>query len=238
MVAAKKQRKDRILLLEDDPSLGETLRERLAKENYEVLWVKDIFEATRTITKDHGFSIGIFDINLPDGSGYEFAKLFRKYGIPFLFVTALGDAEHRLQGFEIGAEEYIPKPFHLKELLLRVQHVLENHSSKRALSVNGFQIRFASMQIIDPNGNVLNPSPKDFQVLQLLIERSPKVLSREELLDAVWGVDSMGNQRTIDNAIVRVRDLLQDSDAALIRSVRGVGYQWTVDLKQEGNNNE
>lgn len=218
----------RLLLLEDDPSLGETLRDRLIKESYEVVWAKDIFEATRCMERDRGFALGILDVNLPDGSGYEFAKNFRdKYKIPFLFVTALSNAEHRLHGFELGAEEYIPKPFHLKELLLRVRHVLESHAPRRALEVNGFRICFASMQVTAPDGKVHQPSPKDFQLLQLLIERAPKVLSREELLDAVWGADKLGNQRTIDNAVVRLRDLLSDRDGSLIRSVRGIGYQWS-----------
>lgn len=213
----------RLLLVEDDPTLGVTLKERLAGEGYQVQWASTAAAARAAFTERSDWDLVLFDVGLPDGSGFELAAEWKKK-VPFLFVTALSDAEHRLNGFELGAEEYIPKPFHLKELLIRVKHVLDNHSVKRSLEVNGSAIDFTAMTVVDGNGETQRPAAKDFQLLTLLIERAPRVLSRDEILDAVWGKDHLGNARTVDNAIVRLRGLFKTSP---IRSVRGVGYQWT-----------
>lgn len=210
----------KLLLVEDDPTLGLTLKERLTREGYSVHWAASA-EAARAGFQAGPWDLVIFDVGLPDGSGFELAGEW-KGKAPFLFVTALSDAEHRLRGFELGAEEYIPKPFHLKELLIRVKHVLENHAHRRTLQVQGLEIDLDAFTV-KKDGKTLNTAPKDIQLLALLIEKSPKALTRDEILTAVWGADHLGNQRTVDNAIVRLRDLFTGN---FIRSVRGVGYQW------------
>lgn len=215
----------RLLLVEDDPTLGLTLKERLSSEGYSVHWAASA-EAARSSFQGGPWDLVIFDVGLPDGSGFELAGEW-KGKAPFLFVTALSDAEHRLRGFELGAEEYIPKPFHLKELLIRVKHVLENHAHRRTLKVQGLEIDLDAFTV-KKDGKAVNAAPKDIQLLALLIEKSPKALSRDEILNAVWGADHLGNQRTVDNAIVRLRDLCGN----FIRSVRGVGYQWMENDEQ------
>jgi two-component system phosphate regulon response regulator PhoB len=213
----------RLLLVEDDPTLGVTLKERLVNEGYQVQWASTAAAARTAFRERTDWDLVLFDVGLPDGSGFELAAEF-KTRIPFLFVTALSDAEHRLHGFDLGAEEYIPKPFHLRELLLRVKHVLENHARVHPpLTVAGSVIDFAAMSVKSGNAEAQHPAAKDFQLLQHLIEKSPRVLTRDEILDAVWGKDHLGNARTVDNAIVRLRGLFSEST---IRSVRGVGYQW------------
>jgi two-component system phosphate regulon response regulator PhoB len=217
----------RLLLVEDDPTLGVTLKERLASEGYQVQWAATAAAARTAFHERTDWDLVLFDVGLPDGSGFELAAEWKER-VPFLFVTALSDAEHRLHGFDLGAEEYIPKPFHLRELLLRVRHVLENHASVASarrvpLSVGGAQIDFGALSVRTSDGEVHHPAAKDFQLLTLLIDRSPKVLTRDEILDAIWGKDHLGNARTVDNAIVRLRGLFDESP---IRSVRGVGYQW------------
>ncbi len=219
----------RLLLVEDDPTLGVTLKERLLSEGYQVQWAATAAAARTAFSERTDWDLVLFDVGLPDGSGFELAAEW-KTKIPFLFVTALSDAEHRLLGFELGAEEYIPKPFHLKELLLRVRHVLENHSVKRMLVLEGAEIDFSAMCVRDHNGETQRPAAKDFQLLQLLIDRAPRVVSRDEILDSVWGKDHLGNARTVDNAIVRLRGLFKNSP---IRSVRGIGYQWTPGEENE-----
>jgi two-component system phosphate regulon response regulator PhoB len=211
----------RLLLVEDDPTLGVTLKERLNSEGYYVRWAPNAAEAQSAFTEN--WDLVVFDVSLPDGSGFDLAKEMNGR-VPFLFITALSDAEHRLRGFELGAEEYIPKPFHLKELLIRVRHVLENHAVKRTVGGPGFEVDLQGLTIKFEDGRVERPATKDFQVLALLIERAPKALTRDEILDAVWSADHLGNQRTVDNAIVRLRGLFPGNP---IRSVRGVGYQWT-----------
>jgi DNA-binding response OmpR family regulator len=221
----------KLLLVEDDPSLGETLLERLRKEGYHVVWSSSLAEA-RTQVAGLAFDLIILDVTLPDGSGFTFAReVKRDKPTPFIFVTAMNSAEHRLEGYEIGAEEFIPKPFHLKELLLRVRHVLDTHPP-----VDGTQIRLGDVVIdfdlravLSGKGEKEFLATRDFQLLRLLIESAPQVVSRDEILDQVWGEDRFPSQRTVDNSIVRLRQVLGDSGGKVIRSVRGVGYQWVAE---------
>lgn len=215
----------RLLLVEDDPTLGVTLKERLGSEGYEVQWASSATAARQAFRERADWDLVLFDVGLPDGSGFELAAEWKKR-VPFLFVTALSDAEHRLRGFDLGAEEYIPKPFHLRELLLRVRHVLESHArayTRPPLAAGGSLIDFAALTVRTSDGEVHHPAARDFLLLTLLVDRSPRVVSRDEILDSVWGKDHEGNARTVDNAIVRLRGLFDESP---IRSVRGVGYQW------------
>lgn len=216
----------KLLLVEDDVTLGETLKERLAKEQYDVTWVETQAAAEAAISQ-MTFDLIVLDVGLPDGNGFDLARKVRATrSTPFLFVTAMNSAEHRLEGFEIGAEEYIPKPFHLKELLIRVRHVLEHHKVSSELRVGEKVIDLDAMAIVQPNGEREFLPARDFQLLKLLIDVSPRVVSRDEILNEVWGEDKFPSHRTVDNTIVRLRQALGDSGGRYIRSVRGVGYQW------------
>ena len=222
----------RLLLVEDDRSLGATLCERLSRESYDVSWVDTQQRALKKLNECM-WDLVILDVGLPDGSGFDLARHIKdRTPVPLMFLTALGTAEHRLRGFEIGAEEFIPKPFHLRELLLRVKHVLENHSVVRQVTCNGRSIELGSRAIVQPNGQREFPAVHDFELLQLLITNTPRVISRNEIVDAVWGEDKLPNQRTIDNMIVRLRQSLGDTSSKYIRSVRGIGYQWCGDAEQ------
>jgi len=219
----------RLLLVEDDRSLGATLCERLQRENYEVSWAETKQRALKTLAEGL-WDLVILDIGLPDGSGFELARHIKaSTSLPIMFMTALSTAEHRLEGFEIGAEEFIPKPFHLQELLLRVRHVLENHPVQRQINCNGRVIELVTRVIVQPDGQREYPAARDFELLQLLITSSPRVVSRNQILDVLWGEDKFLNQRTVDNMIVRLRQLLGDTSSTSIRSVRGIGYQWCGD---------
>jgi DNA-binding response OmpR family regulator len=219
----------RLLLVEDDRSLGATLHERLLREPYDVAWVETKQRALKKL--DEGlWDLVILDIGLPDGSGFELARHIKESGsVPIMFMTALSTAEHRLEGFEIGAEEFVPKPFHLRELLLRVKHVLDRYPVRHQVSCNGRVIELESRVIVQPDGRREHPAARDFDLLQLLITSSPAVTSRNQILDVLWGEDRFLNQRTIDNMIVRLRQSLGDTNSSFIRSVRGIGYQWCGD---------
>lgn len=234
----------RLLLVEDDDSLGATLQERLVRKGHEVKWVQRA-QLARKAVEQSSFDLIIFDVGLPDGNGFELAKeISITNKTPFLFVTAQTTAEDRLQGFEIGAEEYIPKPFHLKEFLLRVEHVLKNHleshvSASASLSpqtdlvtvlVDGVVIDWGAMTV-QRRGESQKQfiATKDFLVLKLLFDQAPRVVSRDEILDGVWGETQFPSNRTVDNVIVRLRQILGEMNAKKIRSVRGVGYQWVGD---------
>lgn len=216
-----------ILLVEDDKSLGETLTERLSKE-YRVLWAQSVQAAKEILVKERGLDLVILDLGLPDGTGFDVAEYIRSENLHplFIFLTAQADAEARLKGFEIGAEEFIPKPFHLKELLIRVKHVLELHAVQSEISIEGVHINFTTMAVRKVDGQIEYPPVTDLKILQFLIERAPRAVSRDEIINEVWGLDKNPSHRTIDNTIVRLRQMIGEKGESYIRSVRGVGYQW------------
>jgi len=223
----------KLLLVEDDTSLATTLKERLTKEGYSICWVNTLAKARTEITNSAPNLI-ILDVGLPDGSGFDLAKELsdKKLSIPFLFLTALASAPERLKGFELGAEEYIPKPFHLKELLLRVKHVLDAHkhvreSLQKKFFFHGHVIDFESYQIFTPEQKVISLSARDSGLLQLLINEKHRVVSRDEILDRLWGEENFPTNRTIDNSIVRLRQSLGKHGLKAIKSIRSVGYRWT-----------
>lgn len=216
----------RVLLVEDDASLGQTLVERLAKEGHHVEWARSVRDA-RARLEAHAWDLAIVDVRLPDGSGFGLARELRgRSAMPIMFMTALNSAENRLEGFEIGADEYLPKPFHLKEFLLRVRHVLGRQHARRVVHAAGCDIDLAAMTVTRAGARV-QLQARDCQVLKLLIDAAPRVVPRSEILDRIWGESRFPTPRGIDNAIVRLRQALDSQDA--IRSVRGVGYQWTVE---------
>lgn len=218
----------RVLLVEDDHSLGKTLEERLIKEGLDVTWV-DTLASGRAAAAAGAWDLAIVDVMLPDGSGFDLAPQIRQRSLtPIMFMTALNSAESRLTGFELGADEYLPKPFHLKEFILRVRHVLTTQPPRRVLQVGAATIDWDAMAVDHPSRKRVFLQVKDFRVLSMLVEAAPRAVGRSEILDRVWGIEEFPTQRTVDNAIVRLRQALGDEDGRFIRSVRGIGYQWAA----------
>ncbi|MCB1160343.1 MAG: response regulator transcription factor [Leptospiraceae bacterium] len=228
----------KLLLVEDDRSLGATLKDRLKKEGYDISWVESLENARKELQM--GFpDLLILDVGLPDGSGFELAKELgqKPNPPPFLFLTAVAGAQDRLRGFELGAEEFIPKPFHLKELLLRVKHVLDAHrhvyealAFQRSIEYKNFTIDFKSYTIQEKDKPLQRLAVRDMNLLALLISQKHRVVSRDEILDKLWGEDSFPTNRTIDNAIVRLRQIFGENGQEAIQSVRGVGYRWIGEI--------
>lgn len=214
-----------LLLVEDDEGLGETIKERLEKEKFRVRLEKTYNSALETLNTEE-FSLAILDLRLPDGSGFDLAKILRTKNpnLPFLFLTAQAGAKERLLGFELGAVEFIPKPFHLKEFMIRLERVLAQTKPNlgKKWKYGNIEIHLDSFEIKTKAGSVLL-SKRDCALLSLLLSNSDKVFSRSEILDELVGEESFPTERTIDNAIVRLRDALGDES---IRNVRGVGYKW------------
>ncbi len=217
----------KVLLVEDDLGLGQTLSERLSRD-YDITWCKTYNEAwTYFVQNSQHIDLAVLDVGLPDGNGFDLGKKIKThYNTPILFLTAQSDAENRLQGYEIGAEDFIPKPFHLKELLLRLNHVLKEHTTLKEYQLESVTVNFNDMSIKSNSGKLDYPPVSDMKVLKLLIEKSPDILSRDEIINEIWGQDKMISHRTIDNTIVRLRQLLEGD---YIRSVRGTGYQWLTE---------
>jgi DNA-binding response OmpR family regulator len=216
----------RILVVEDDWSLGATLRDCLTKEGYEVVWTRTKVAASEAVNKN-SFDLYLLDVGLPDGNGFELARMLPLK--PFIFLTAQGDAESRLRGYDVGAEEYIPKPFHLRELLIRVRHVLDNHMPSSGLELGNIRVNFESFEFFR-NGEKENVAAKDLMLLKLLVTESPRAVTRDEAINSLRGEDKFPSNRTVDNAIVRLRTALGEHSAR-IESVRSVGYRWTSDIK-------
>ena len=217
----------RVLIVEDEPSLGRTLSERLVKEKLDVTWVQTVAAAQQALAGGR-WDLAVVDVKLPDGSGFGLARHIKRSSLtPVMFMTALNSAENRLEGFEIGADEYLPKPFHLREFLLRVRHVLATQKVSEVVDVAGRRIDLGALTVTAAEGTKVFLQVRDARVLKLLIEAAPNAVDRSEILDRVWGRDQFPTTRAVDNAIVRIRQALRDEDGELIRSVRGIGYQWT-----------
>jgi DNA-binding response OmpR family regulator len=217
----------RILLVEDDASLGRTLAERLEREKLRVEWAQTV-AAARELLRAPQWDLAIVDVKLPDGSGFGLARLIKKQSVtPIMFMTALHSAEHRLEGFEIGADEYLPKPFHLREFILRVRRLLTLRAVPRTIDVAGRVIDLDRLTISRRDGHVTPLQVRDCRVLKLLIDSAPRTVDRSDILNQVWGDDRFPTPRAVDNAIVRLRQALGDPGSELIVSVRGIGYRWT-----------
>lgn len=217
----------KIMIVEDDRVLGKLLTEKL-NENYQVVLSADKATALLRLKNEGPPDLIILDVGLPDGNGFEIAEFIKisKPLLPIIFLTAQADANSRLRGYEIGADEYIPKPFHLKELLIKIQHIFELHQLKNELLLENCSIYFNELCLERKDGSIEYPAANDLKVLQFLVKQSPNVVSRDEILNSIWGTDKNINHRTVDNTIVRLKKLLGTENEVFIRSVRSVGYQW------------
>jgi len=227
-----------VLLVEDEKNLGETLRDYLRTKKFNVELATSCAEAR---IKFNQFSPAIvtLDIGLPDGSGLELGKEFRKLrkDCVLLFCSALNDPRLRVEGLEIGAEDYITKPFELKEFTLRLDRILK---SRQLTLHNPDQVTFGSLifwpkrfEIQDASGEITPLGQKECAILELLLERKNEVVSRDEMIESIWGENSFPTNRTVDNYIVKLRkwaDSSIDGDLKII-SVRGIGYK----LELKGN---
>jgi len=218
-----------LLLVEDDSSLGETLKERLEKEGYKISWHRTA-SAARAFFEQQKVDGAIIDIGLPDGDGFTLARDFRaSYTIPILFLTAMNSAEYRLEAYELGATDYIPKPFHLKELLLRLEKVFA--SSSEPIVSGDLRLQSKKMEVASLKNPELTKqiALRDFELLLFFIRNESTIISREEILQQVWKGSDGSHPRTVDNAVVRLRHLLRELDSSnQIHSVRGAGYQWKI----------
>jgi two-component system alkaline phosphatase synthesis response regulator PhoP len=228
----------KLLVVEDEKNVGLTLIERLRRENFDVTWATTAIEARQAIEKN-SFHLALMDVGLPDGSGFDVASFLRSKqpGTAIIFLTAFGNPEDRVRGLELGAEDYVVKPFHLKELILRVQNGLKRAKyintplspGEDSVKIGKATIHFSKFEA-EVDGTSVSLTHKETALLKLLVEKKGKVVSRDEILAQVWGSSTEGDEdfpssRTVDNFIVRLRRLVEVDDTPIIKSVRGVGYQ-------------
>lgn len=227
----------KILLVEDEESLAVGLEYNLTEEGFSVTIASDGLEAIKLFKKNgNDFDLIILDIMLPFYDGFEVAREIRKAStqIPILMLTARSATEDVVEGLEIGADDYITKPFDLKELLLRVKRMLRRKSWYRPIDPEKLIYRFGNNEINFENlsctagDNKFRLTKREAMVLKYLIDHQKKIVSREELLDKVWGLSSAIETRTVDNFIARLRKYFEPnpSHPIFIKSVRSAGYMF------------
>jgi two-component system alkaline phosphatase synthesis response regulator PhoP len=228
----------RLLMVEDERNVADTLMERLRSAGYEVVRAESVLAARRAISEGGPFQLALLDVGLPDGNGFELARLLRERApaTAIIFLTAHASPEDRVRGLELGADDYMGKPFLFRELLLRVQNCLKRAQDLAQVpgEMRG-QVRIGRALVdferfcatVDGENHSL--THKECSVLRLLAERVGKAVSRDEILDRAWSADEFPTSRTVDNFIVRLRKLVEadPADPRVIRSIRGVGYLLT-----------
>lgn len=225
-----------ILLIEDNDLLGASLIDNLQMENFTVDWVQDGETGLNAAMKGVHDLI-ILDLSLPKLDGFEILSTVRKsHNTPVLILSAKSTVQDKIQGLELKADDYLTKPFHFKELLLRVQSVLRRSQPKekdlKRLKIGNANFDFDAQQV-EIKGGVEKLTDKETRVLKLLLTYSNQVVAREKILDLVWGYNNYPSTRTIDNMIVKFRKWIEidPTNPTIITSHRGIGY--SLMLKEE-----
>jgi len=237
-----------ILVVDDEAKIRNLLRNCFEPEGFGVFEAENTKQLYACIDK-RDIHLITLDLNLGKENGLAIAAELRsKSDIPIIIVTGKGDVIDTVVGLEMGADDYIAKPFHVREVIARARSVLrrseirsdlhhetnEDHKTKNATSYhfNNWTANFDSFELFDPDGKLCELTSADFKLLKVLLENPKRVLSRDQIMDQLNGNDWSPYDRTIDNQIARLRKKLEDdpSKPKLIKTVRGVGYTFTADV--------
>ena len=219
----------KIFVLEDDSAIGMGLSYSLENEGYSVTLAKTVSDALNIIENEL-FSLYILDLTLPDGSGYDVCKKIKEKGdLPVIFLTAYDDEVNVVMGFELGADDYISKPFRLKELLVRIKSVLRRYNKDSAdgiIKIKELTINTNEAKVYK-NGTEIILTAMEYRLLLILLNNRGTVLSRAKLLENIWDIDSaFVEDNTLTVYIKRLRDKIEEDIAnpVYIKTVRGLGY--------------
>ncbi len=223
----------KILVVDDEPHIVELVKYNLAREGYSVLTAHDGSEAVTKVRQERPDLI-ILDIMLPYIDGLEVCRqLRRESSVPIIMLTAKGGELERVVGLEVGADDYVTKPFSPRELVARVRAILRRATAEAA-PTGGGPLRGGDL-VLDPSthevtlhGRAVELTAKEFELLRLLLGHPNRVFTRDFLLEHIWGYDYYGSTRTVDMHISRLREKIEDTPAAptYIVTVRGVGYKF------------
>ncbi len=222
----------KICVVEDESSIAEMVRLNLEMESYDVTLVQDGAEALELFKRNFDFDLVILDVMLPNVSGVDLCRLIRKKSnVPILFLSAKGTTSDRIEGLKAGGSDYLPKPFDLEELLLRVAVLLNMtlKAGEEIITIGNCQVNFRTFVVVDTiSKQETTLSKKEVALLQLFYSKQGEVISRTEILDKVWGKDQFPTTRTIDNFILHFRKTFEDNpkEPVYFISVRGVGYKF------------
>ncbi len=224
----------RILLIEDEPGLVMTLQDRLVDENYEVESANDGEEGFQKAKSDD-FDVIVLDLMLPKKSGLDVCRDLRQAGVetPIIMLTAKGQVVDKVLGLKLGANDYMQKPFEMMELLARIEVQLRKKTSEKKSSASGIvafgdtEINFQSIEV-KKEGETISLSSKEFQLLKFMVENEGVILSRDQLLNEVWGYDAVPSTRTVDVHIAWLRQKLEADSGypKYILTVHGFGYKF------------
>ena len=228
---------NKVLVIEDEPDIRKTLEYNLSREGYKVEGCGSIEEAN-TFLENPSYSIIILDLMLPDGSGLDLCRQIKSNSttqeIPILILTAKDDEVDKVVGFELGADDYVTKPFSVRELILRVKAILKRNTKTSNLSNQTHEINrnFGSLKMnvesheVFINDEEIILTALEFKLLRQLVERRGRVQTRDQLLEDVWGYSSNITTRTVDTHIKRLREKL-GSMGKYVQTIRGVGYKFS-----------
>jgi two-component system alkaline phosphatase synthesis response regulator PhoP len=235
------QQANRVLVVEDDPHLAAGVVENLRAEGYDVHSVGDGRQALDWLVEEQCGLI-VLDVMLPEIDGFAVCRSLREQGnnTPVLFLTARGDPADRVRGLEAGGDDYLAKPFHLQEFLLRVRAILRRWDWYRSASATaatavlrfgGNEVDFRAFRARSWNGIAQELTEKEAMILKVLADRPGEIVSREDLLERVWGYDVFPSTRTVDNFILRLRKRFEHDPAnpRHFLTVWGVGYRFMTE---------
>lgn len=217
-----------VFLLEDDKAIGIGLKYSLENEGYTVTIATSVKSAFEIINKEK-FALYILDLTLPDGSGYDVCKKIKSIGdFPVIFLTAYDDEVNVVMGLELGADDYISKPFRVKELIARIKSVLRryNRESKGIIKIGNVLIN-TNKATVFKNGQEVILTAMEYKLFLILLNNRGNILSRNKLLEYIWDVEGdFVNDNTLTVYIKRLRDKIEDDPSAtmIIKTIRGLGY--------------
>lgn len=218
-----------ILVVDDELRMRKLVRDFLVKQNFKVLEAADGEEAVDVFLANKDISLVILDVMMPKMDGWETCREIRQYSkVPIIMLTARGEENDELRGFELGVDEYISKPFSPKILVARVQAILRrsNASTEETLEYNGIVLNRSAHEVtID--GKRIDLSFKEFELLSYFMENKDIALSRERILNHVWDYDYFGDARTIDTHVKKLRSKLGEK-GEMIKTIWGMGYKFEV----------
>ena len=211
----------KILLVEDNKSIIKGLEYAFAQNGYSCEYCLSLDEAVRKAP--FNYDAAVLDIMLPDGNGFDLFKKIRRYSdLPVIFLTAVDDEDSVVNGLELGADDYITKPFSTRELIARIKRVANKNSKKNIITVSGITLDLDKSAVFE-NGKQLELTALEYKLLSLLMQNVGRVVTRELIFEKIWDVSgNFVNDNTLTVYIKRIRKKL---DADIIKTVKGMGYQ-------------
>lgn len=221
----------KILVVDDESRMRKLVKDFLVKNNYDVLEAGDGAEALDIFFQDNDIALVILDVMMPKMDGWQVCREIREYSkVPIIMLTAKSDERDELQGFQLGVDEYITKPFSPKILVARVEAVLRRTNEvleETTLEAGGIVIDTAAHQVMI-DGNDIDLSYKEFELLTYFLENKGIALSREKILNSVWNYDYFGDARTIDTHVKKLRNKM-GKKGDLIKTIWGMGYKFEAE---------